>query len=79
MIMIETGMRPEEVYRMLVKNVSVDGKTYFNPYGKTKTARCRLQLSDGAWKVGARPLETAKNGFLFPSPDGPERRACFVN
>ena len=38
-LMLETGMRPEEVYRILPENVHLVKSTLFSPYGKTKAAR----------------------------------------
>jgi len=37
-IMIETGMRPEEVYRTRRENVHLEEGYLFNPYGKTDTS-----------------------------------------
>jgi hypothetical protein len=35
-LMLETGMRPEEVYRIQPENVNLTGGYLFNPHGKTK-------------------------------------------
>jgi integrase len=40
-LMLETGMRPEEVYRIRVENVYPDQGYLFNPFGKTKAASAR--------------------------------------
>ncbi len=37
--MLETGMRPEELYRLLVKNVNLKAGWLFNPHGKTKSCK----------------------------------------
>jgi integrase len=37
-LMVETGMRPEEVCRIRRENVFLDQGYLFNPYGKTKAA-----------------------------------------
>jgi integrase len=45
-IMLDTGMRPEEVFRMRVENVDFKQKTIFNPFGKTKAARRTIPMTD---------------------------------
>jgi integrase len=44
-LMLETGMRPEEVYRIQPKNVHLAENYVFNPYGKTKAAKRRIKLT----------------------------------
>jgi integrase len=46
MLMLETGMRPEEVYRIQPENVRLAENYLFNPFGKTKAARRRITLND---------------------------------
>lgn len=65
-IMIETGMRPEEVCRMERRNVNLDKGYVFNPYGKTKAARRKLPLSEKAADVLRRRLSDIKGEFVFP-------------
>jgi site-specific recombinase XerD len=56
-LMVETGMRPEEVYRMRAENVHLAEGYLFNPHGKTKAAR-------------SVPLQ---DGFDAPHPQGEQR------
>lgn len=72
-LMLETGMRPEEVHRIRRENVHIEDGYVFNPYGKTKAARRKVPLSDTASAVLSNRLEKAKGDFLFPgrSTDGP--------
>jgi len=72
-LMLETGMRPEEVYRIRRENVHLEQGYVFNPYGKTKAAKRKVPLSEAACAVVAKRLEKAKSEFLFPgrSTDGP--------
>ncbi len=44
-IMLDTGMRPEEVFRIRVENIDFRQKTIFNPFGKTKAARRTIPLT----------------------------------
>ncbi len=64
-LMVETGMRPEEVCRIRRENVHLEHGYLFNPYGKTKAARRKVPLSDKAIQVLARRLEKAKGVYLF--------------
>ena len=66
-IMIETGMRPEEVCRMERRNVHLD-KGY--TFGKTKAARRKLPLSQRAAAVLRRRLENIEGEFVFPGTRG---------
>ncbi|HYW72108.1 MAG TPA: site-specific integrase [Pyrinomonadaceae bacterium] len=65
-VMLETGMRPEEVYRIRRENVYLDQGYLFNPYGKTKAARRKIPLSEPALAVLARRMEKARGDYLFP-------------
>jgi integrase len=50
-IMLETGMRPEEVYRIRREHVHLNEGYVYNPYGKTKAAKRKVPLSDAACAV----------------------------
>ncbi len=65
-LMLETGMRPEEVYRIQKGNVFLDQATLFNPHGKTKAARRKVPLNSIALAVIRRRLEAAEGVYLFP-------------
>ena len=38
-VMLDSGMRPEEVFRIRIENIDFRQRTIFNPFGKTKAAR----------------------------------------
>lgn len=67
-LMLETGMRPDEVYRIRRENVHLEQGYLFNPYGKTKAARRKIPLSTSACAVLLRRLENEKikGEYLFP-------------
>jgi integrase len=65
-LMLETGMRPEEVCRIRRENVHLEQGYLFNPFGKTKAARRKVPLTARATAVLARRLEKAKGDFVFP-------------
>ena len=74
-IMLETGMRPEEVFRAQTKNAHPDKGCLYNPYGKTKAARRKVVLNQKAREVViGRLQDAAKLGSPRCSP-APKTRA----
>jgi len=65
-LMLETGMRPEEVYRIERENVHPSEGYIFNPFGKTAAARRRITLTAAAADVLRSRLEKAGGRCLFP-------------
>jgi integrase len=78
-LMLETGMRPEEVYRIQPQNVNLVGGFLFNPSGKTKAARRRVPLTSTAKSVLGRRMEELEAPFLFPCDRDPSRPVPKVN
>lgn len=78
-LMLETGMRPEEVYRIQPENVNLAGAFLFNPYGKTKAARRRVPLTATARNVLTRRMAGLETPFLFPCDTDAARPVPKVN
>ena len=78
-LMLETGMRPEEVYRIQPENVNLAGGFLFNPCGKTKAARRRVPLTATARNVLNRRMAGLETPFLFPCNTDPARPVPKVN
>jgi integrase len=78
-IMLETGMRPEEVYRIQPENVNLAGGLLFNPHGKTKAARRCIPLNTAAKSVLVRRMKGLETPFLFPCETDPTRPVSKVN
>src|SRR5271170_3444499 len=69
-IILDTGMRPEEVFRMRTENLDFKQKTIFNPYGKTKAARRTIPMTDDALSLLKPRVKKATNlatPYLFRS------------
>jgi integrase len=66
-IMLETGMRPDEVYKMERRYLHLDKGYYLNPKGKTKAARRRIELSQRAVELLKERLEEVEGEWIFPS------------
>jgi integrase len=65
-LILETGMRPEEVFRITIDNVFLDQGYLYIPFGKTKAARRRIPLTSTARAVLKRRLDSAKSAYAFP-------------
>lgn len=65
MLMLETGMRPEEVCLMSRSDVHLEQGHYFIPYGKTKAAKRKVPLSVKAVEIVGRRLAETKGEYLF--------------
>jgi integrase len=65
-LIVETGMRPEEVFTIRKENVHLQRSYLFIPSGKTRFARRNIQLTDASMKVLKRRLAKAKGAYLFP-------------
>jgi integrase len=72
-IMLDTGMRPEEVFRIEWANVDLAQRTIVNPFGKTKAARRKLTMTDEVWTIMKKRVGSSDGRYVFPSPDNPER------
>jgi integrase len=69
-IILDTGMRPEEVFRMRAENLDFKQRTIINPYGKTKAARRSIPMTDDILGIlGRRVKEAMKitSPYVFPS------------
>lgn len=76
-MMLETGMRPEEVYRIHRKNVHIEKGYIFNPHGKTKAARRKITLTGRAIDMLKGRIEAGS--YLFPHKDDPEQPMIKAN
>ena len=65
-LMLESGMRPEEVYRARVDRIDLENGYLFNPYGKTPAARRRIPLTSTALAIVKRRVGAATGPYLFP-------------
>jgi integrase len=78
-MMLQTGMRPEEVYRIQPKNVHLKGGYLVNPFGKTKAAKRRVTLTAVAREVLGRRLAASDGAYLFPHDTDSSRPTPKVN
>ena len=69
--MLNTGMRPAEVYA--IRKEDVHPEFIFIPRGKTRFARRSIPLTEQAREVLFGRKRHAKNGWLFPHRTDPDR------
>ena len=62
---LDMGMRPEEVFRIMVENLDFAGKTLFNPFGKTKAARRKLNMTQEVSDLLKRRAREVRGPMLF--------------
>ena len=72
-VMLDTGMRPEEVFRIETANLDFSQRTILNPFGKTKAARRKLTMTDEVWTILKERTVSSKGPYAFSSPDNPEK------
>jgi len=63
-LVLQTGMRPEEVCRIRRENVHLDQDYLSNPHGKTPAAKRRVSLNRTAKEILARRLQQ-DGDYLF--------------
>jgi len=68
----DTGMRPEEVFRIQIENIDWTRRLLFNPHGKTKASRRHLPISERMLDVFLLRIAGTHEGWLFPA----KRAAC---
>ncbi|HUA97196.1 MAG TPA: site-specific integrase [Terracidiphilus sp.] len=78
-IILETGMRPEEVYRIEDVNVHLAKDCLFVPFGKTRAAKRQIRLTARAKEVLTRRMKARRGKYLFPHESDPNRPVPKVN
>jgi len=76
-IILQTGMRPEEVFRMEVRHIDFDRRTIFNPFGKTKTAKRLIPMTQDIHELLKVRVARKESPWVFYSPAGAGREAHF--
>lgn len=65
-LIVETGMRPEEVFTIRKENVHLADRYLFVPTGKTRNARRNVPLTPTCVEILKRRLGKARGAYLFP-------------
>jgi len=72
-IILDTGMRPDEVFRTEFSNLDFSQRTIFNAFGKTPAARRKVTMTDEVFSILKDRAVGAKSRYVFPSPEPPDR------
>lgn len=78
MLILETGMRPEEVYTVRRENVHLERSCLFVPSGKTRFARRNIPLTGMAISVLKRRSTAARGPYLFEHSEDTNRPVVSV-
>jgi integrase len=70
-IILDTGLRPEEVFRIRIEHLDFVGRTIFNPFGKTNAARRKVTMTEEVSALLKARVGEAKGPFIFPSKKDP--------
>lgn len=66
-IILDTGLRPDEVFRIRVENLDFTGRTIFNPFGKTKASRRKVTMTAAVFELLKKRATKARGSFVFPA------------
>lgn len=68
-IILDTGMRPDEIFRIEFANADFERRSIFNAFGKTPAARRNLTMTDEVFSILKKnaPLPPSR-GTLSPHP-----------
>jgi integrase len=66
-IIQDTGLRPEEVFRIRIENIDWTQRLIFNPHGKTRASRRQVPISARMFEILMFRCAGRKEGWLFPS------------
>jgi integrase len=67
LIMLATGLRPSEVFRMRWEDIDWERGTIFIPFGKTRNSRRYLPMSQRVTELLSERRRTQHEGWVFPS------------
>lgn len=70
-VILQTGMRPDEVFRMDVRNVDLAQRSIIIPIGKTKAAKRTIPMTSEVREILRRRSNEARGRWLFWSPTRP--------
>jgi integrase len=72
-IILDTGMRPDEVFRIEFASVDFSQRSIFNIFGKTPAARRKLTMTEEVYSLLKRRSQKDGARYAFPSPNYPDR------
>jgi integrase len=65
-VILDTGLRPEEVFRIRTEHLDFGERAIFNPFGKTKAARRKVSMTEEVFELLKRRAIKLKACLSFP-------------
>jgi integrase len=78
-IILDTGMRPDEVFRIEFANIDFSRRSIFNTFGKTPAASRKITMSDEVYFILKGRAASVNSRYAFPSPVNPDRPIARVH
>jgi integrase len=78
MLIVESGLRPEEAFRIRREDAHPNQAYLFIPEGKTRFARRNVPLTEGALRVLKHRMVATKQTYLFPRRGDPTKPTTTV-
>ncbi|MDE3180358.1 MAG: site-specific integrase, partial [Acidobacteriota bacterium] len=72
-VIIDCGMRPDEVFRIERSNINFESRTVFNPYGKTRAARRTIPITEEVCEILNERCAKVSGKYVFASRHDPNR------
>lgn len=73
MVILDTGLRPDEAFRIEAGNLDFERRTIFNPFGKTPAARRSVRVTGRVWQALRERAVRARGTCIFPMSGDPSR------
>jgi integrase len=67
LVIIDTGMRPEEVFRIRTENLNFAERSIFNPFGKHRAAKRKVAMTADVFELLKTRAREGRGPFVFPS------------
>jgi integrase len=74
-IILQSGLRPDEVFRMQVRNLDFSRRVIFNPHGKTDAAKRTIPMTSEVEEILKNRTSGTKSQWIFYSPARPGKAA----
>lgn len=77
-VIIDCGMRPDEVFRIERSNINFESRTVFNPFGKTRAARRTIPITEEVCGILKSHCAKETGKYVFPSQHDPNQPIASV-
>ena len=64
-VIVESGLRPDECFRIEVRNLDFKQRTIFNTFGKTRAAKRKVPMTDRLFEILKKRAQMTKGPYIF--------------